>query len=207
MIDLSIPGFCPRPQLKALESLAAQVPENGVVVEVGSLFGRSAYVWASSTPPSARIFCVDPWAGESFPAYTGYDSQSGNFHGRRPSEREFFLSNMGAFASKVTAIRARSPALEWTFGNAHVIYLDADHIYESVRADLEFWHQHLAGSGILCGDDFSMDFPGVVKAVREFSSCCGCKVFAFGKFWALLNEKNRESLYGAASAFQADYSL
>ena len=46
------------------------------------------------------------------------------------------------------------------------VYIDANHGYESVIKDIEF-AQRLVKHGIIGGHDYSLDFPGVVKAVNE----------------------------------------
>src|SRR5262245_33735795 len=59
--DLTIPGQVTEFQLRAIEAVATLVPPQGIVVEIGSLFGRSSYAWAASVPASATVYCIDPW--------------------------------------------------------------------------------------------------------------------------------------------------
>jgi hypothetical protein len=47
------------------------------------------------------------------------------------------------------------------------VFLDADHAYESVAADIEAWHPKVRVGGILAGHDFTHEFPGVIRAVCE----------------------------------------
>lgn len=49
------------------------------------------------------------------------------------------------------------------------IYLDANHSYESVKAELEAWYDLVKPGGLISGDDYGhAQFPGVKKAVDEF---------------------------------------
>lgn len=57
----NIPGQINRWQMRAIETIAAAVPKNGHMVEVGSLFGASSWAWAKSVDPSVTVHCVDPW--------------------------------------------------------------------------------------------------------------------------------------------------
>jgi len=52
-------GWMVESELKVLETIAKQVPVNGNIVEVGSMFGRSAVCFAMSADPSVTINCID----------------------------------------------------------------------------------------------------------------------------------------------------
>jgi len=50
-----------------------------------------------------------------------------------------------------------------------LVYIDADHSYESVRSDLELSFRKVKKDGFIMGHDYSERmFPEVVKAVNEF---------------------------------------
>ena len=46
-------------------------------------------------------------------------------------------------------------------------FIDGDHSYESVIADVGCWKTLIRKGGLLLGHDYSRRFPGVVKAVDE----------------------------------------
>jgi predicted O-methyltransferase YrrM len=48
-----------------------------------------------------------------------------------------------------------------------VVYIDASHDYESVKEDILTWLPKVKKGGIICGDDYYSDWPGVIKAVNE----------------------------------------
>jgi hypothetical protein len=50
-----------------------------------------------------------------------------------------------------------------------VIYIDADHSYQSVKSDLKSSFDKVKNNGFICGHDYNFEqFPGVCKAVDEF---------------------------------------
>lgn len=49
------------------------------------------------------------------------------------------------------------------------VYIDADHSYEAVKRDLLSAYEVVTPGGLICGHDHcESQFPGVVKAVKEF---------------------------------------
>jgi hypothetical protein len=61
------------------------------------------------------------------------------------------------------------------------VYIDADHEYESVRADIEAWQGTIRPGGLLCGHDYYDGWRndamyGVARAVDEFCAARGLSV-------------------------------
>lgn len=48
-----------------------------------------------------------------------------------------------------------------------VVYIDASHDYESVKEDIIAWLPKVKKGGIICGDDYTPGWPGVMRAVNE----------------------------------------
>lgn len=46
-----------------------------------------------------------------------------------------------------------------------VVYIDADHEYDSVVDDINCWLPKIREGGVICGHDYHNGFPGVIKAV------------------------------------------
>jgi predicted O-methyltransferase YrrM len=47
------------------------------------------------------------------------------------------------------------------------VFIDANHSYKSVKEDIEAWLPKVRVGGLLTGHDYSNQFPGVVRAVKE----------------------------------------
>jgi cephalosporin hydroxylase len=51
---------------------------------------------------------------------------------------------------------------------ADVVFLDADHEYDGIKADIAHWGPMVKRGGILAGHDYLLpNHPGVVQAVDE----------------------------------------
>lgn len=129
-----------------LEWLIAEASISSSVVEIGSLHGRSAF--AMLTACSGPVYCIDPWNDEGGHCY--------------PS----FMGNCGHFPN-LRAIQDFSPAVAVTVPDADMVFIDGNHDYDAVMADLNAWYPKT--KRIICGHDYQSEgFPGVSEAVDEF---------------------------------------
>jgi hypothetical protein len=66
---------------------------------------------------------------------------------------------------KATSVQAASLVLD---GSVDLVFIDADHSYEGVKADIEAWLPKVKVGGWIGGHDYkSPRFPGVERAVHE----------------------------------------
>jgi predicted O-methyltransferase YrrM len=47
------------------------------------------------------------------------------------------------------------------------VFIDAIHLYENVKEDINTWLPKVKQTGIIAGHDYGKDFPGVIAAVHE----------------------------------------
>ena len=124
-----------------LDWLGGQAAQMQSVAEVGSLCGRSSF--ALLTACDGPVYCIDPW----------------------PEVYDEFMGACGHFPNLV-AIRGSSPAAGRQVPDVDMVFLDGDHDYEGVVADIEAWLPKTRR--LLCGHDYNHpDYPGVAKAVDE----------------------------------------
>jgi len=160
--------FTPDEDLDVLRGLSERVATvgRGDALEVGTWMGGSALVLAESF---RSVFCVDNWCGNR--------DDPGDPLGQHASAMQHtpefwfkqFCSNMGSkLYYKIVPCFGSSElyASVWS-RKLSLIFLDGDHRYEAVKADIAAWMPHVAPGGILCGHDYSSQFPGVVQAVNE----------------------------------------
>jgi Methyltransferase domain len=128
---------------RQLDWLGAQAAQMESVAEVGSLRGRSAF--ALLTACTGPVYCIDPWPKDA--AY------------------ETFMRNCGHF-SNLVAIRESSPEAAARVPDVDMVFIDGDHAYEAVVADITAWLPKTRK--LLCGHDYNVpEFPGVAQAVDD----------------------------------------
>ena len=162
MIDISyaetISGWMSPSELEYLASLAER---SRYILEVGSWRGRSTSCLAANTRGPGLVVAVDTWRGSV--------EHQAELKGKPVSGVWFdFMANVAPFDNvwpvpmnslKAAQVISMSPM------RFDLIFIDASHDYESVKADIVAWLPLLAPGGILCGHDYMR--WGVKSAVRQ----------------------------------------
>lgn len=151
--------------------LATQAGVYKNIVEIGSFMGRSTRALADNT--RGTVTAVDTWEGSD-------EEQHRKLLEGKGSDWLFneFQNNMAGLTNirpfKAPSISAANHAAECkkTFD---MIFIDASHDYENVKADILAWGPLLAEGGTLAGHDFHVGAPGVMRAVDELLT--GYKLF------------------------------
>ena len=167
-----------------------------LVIEVGSWKGGSALNMAGQLQRlglTSELICVDTWLG-AMEFWNPHDAE--RYEGLRlrhgfPSVYYTFLSNVvnAGFQDIITPFPLSSVSAALWFRQrqvkADLVYIDASHEEEDVRADLEAWWPVLREGGVMFGDDFVADWPGVVSATRKFAEKTGIPLEEHDGFWVL----------------------
>lgn len=138
------------------------------ICEVGSWAGKSAIVMAAA---GARVHCIDTWEGSK------NDQGCEQYDGSQGKPLDVFLRNIAGYPT-ITHNIMRSPDAADMFEDQEfdIVYIDAEHDYDSVRADIEAWRPK--ARYVLAGHDYHV-FPGVQRAVSD----CGLVPRVDGNVW------------------------
>jgi hypothetical protein len=184
-MNTNIPGWNGKEILYQIGTYASQVPENGVIIELGALFGRSTYTIGHSKHPSVRLFTIDLFTKILFK-----DHEQVGFHDDRTSglEKAIMQSMIrdnpkrigGDNVFRLWEIynhdipnlfgqRGNTSTIDTTtFPYADMIFHDAGHEYNDIYTDLSRWWPRVKQDGILIIDDYEPAFAGLVKGVDQF---------------------------------------
>lgn len=160
---------------KILELVEQHRPK--VCVELGTWQGASAVPVAMSIARwGGTLTCIDTWSGE-------LDEHGGSRPGKAPimllaCARRMVEMGVGPLVRLIPAMTVDA-ARYWS-EPIDFLYVDADHSYEGVRADLEAWVPHVKPGGLILGDDYGNHFyPGVEEAWDEFEMRHGLELTRF----------------------------
>lgn len=190
--DLSIIGHMFESELKIIEAWAQSVPKNGVVVEVGSFFGRSAVCWAMSADPSVKIHCGDIFVDQfttgstpvpKFGRLAGHPLPSTTYY-----QWNDFKENVKDFPN-IIPMRGMCPqGISYSGEAIDIFFLDAAHTNPSDWENITYFSQFLKPNGMICGHDYSHSFPEVIDNVKRLEDLYKTKATIYsngGSLWSI----------------------
>lgn len=163
-----------------------RLPVNAVAAEIGVLRGfMSEYLLRNH--PTLELFMVDNWqTAENQPAHY---RATGDVHAnhtdpvRVASHRREAEGRAQQYPERAIIFPVPSVEAARTIGDGSLdlVFIDADHSYEGVKADLAAWVPKVKAGGWIGGHDYSntdpaYDFSGVDRAVNEWASAWGVVV-------------------------------
>ena len=119
-----------------------------IYLEVGCDKGRSLSIARMVIKPNINMYAVDIARGPELDDYL-----------KKHPEIEFFW---------MQSITAAQVWRERRMPQIYLLFIDGDHSYQAVRADLEVWYDHLAPGATILFHDHDETSPGVMQAVAEF---------------------------------------
>ncbi len=180
MYDLNIPGFMTENELQVIEHWGRLVPENGVVVEVGSHVGRSSYCWAKTIPETATLYCIDTW----------YDiKKQFNYKfnvGPMVNRYEIFLENTKT-CKNIIPIKGKAPNITYPGNPIDIFYIDASHYNPNDLQILFYFMKFLKPNAKICGHDYNEKWSTVRYNVKilEYKYKTKVKLFKNTTQWEI----------------------
>ena len=165
-------------QQEGLANLCKWANEKGAIgkaVEIGAYSGEGTLVLANYFK---EVLAVDPWLN-------GYDI---NDRASQQTPMKFVLAKFHENTKGLDNVNySQSKSLDALEivedGSLDLVYVDGDHRYEAVLADLKGWLPKLRAGGVMAGHDWS--FPAVQKALFEVFNNKETMLFQ-GDSWALI---------------------
>lgn len=163
--------------------LGLSAADHKKIIEIGAWKGRSTYMLAHYT--KGKVYAVDNWSGptnimEHADGYKEILDKGPDFVYNQ------FCKNIEPVKNKVVIIRENSNVafrtLEENYGkDFDMLFIDGDHQYFQIKADIENYMKLLKPGGLICGHDYP-GYPGVYKAVNELFPG---KIDNFEQIWSI----------------------
>lgn len=154
-------------------SMLKKMPKNAICVEIGVWRGEFSTILIEELAPE-RLYLIDPWAVQDD------DAGGASLAGAQDKDRMDRIYGLVAakFAAQIDAgtveiVREFSaPALaKFEDNSIDFAYVDGDHSFEGVLADLRALHAKLKVGGVVMMDDYHQRGwwgDGVIRAVNTF---------------------------------------
>ncbi len=168
MYNKEIPGQISTADLKALEFLAQTVPKYGIIIELGSLFGKSSWCLAKSCDPTVTVHCVDNWQ------YIIHSKQK-NLNGKAITKELHIEYTNDCHNIVRHKTQIQNFTKQWSGGRVDLIFIDAIHeLKNDFKNCLREWkNRSLKSHGIISGHDYNGEFPEkdiwIEELAEEFS--------------------------------------
>lgn len=150
------------------------------IIEVGSWKGQSAINMGKTVKElelNTTIHCVDTWLGAIEFWTTGKNTDERNLLTTNGYPQVYFQFLSNVVHNNLQDVILPFPNTSengyryFKYNNitAQMIYIDASHEEDDVYKDLNNYYELLDYNGILFGDDYQKDWPGVINSVNRFS--------------------------------------
>lgn len=136
--------------------LATQAEKYSTIVEIGSYAGRSSRALGDHT--KGLVVCIDDFQGADTERPLGPD-------GSKKLYAEFRKNLKDLLDSKKVVICHPSDISGLASLQPDFVFIDGDHTYDGVTADIKYWGSRLVSGGLLCGHD--CNHPPIRQALQD----------------------------------------
>jgi hypothetical protein len=169
------------------DQAVSEAQPGDTLIEVGCYLGKStAYMGQKIKESGKRLtfYAIDSWDEATYGNWAGYLQSTSDKPSPMPSEdltahRHLYAAfKYAMLACGVMSAAGPTPVHPFRDTSLHAaevfrnnrmsfIFIDANHSYEAVLADIKAWKPLVKPGGLLAGHDLCSQWPGVEKAVRE----------------------------------------
>lgn len=183
----SVPGLSQTIELDIISNWAKDVPANGVIVEVGSLFGRTSVALAEGADPSVTIYCIDyfdeAWSSDTTDLHPKGVFEKGTvFH--RGDEFKKYTSEY----KNIIQLTNKKLVYPYDKEPIDLFFLDATHMNPNDMHNLIYFKKFFKKNTLICGHDYSHKFfPDVVRNVHILESLykTKAKLYERSSLWSI----------------------
>lgn len=157
---------------KDLNKLLWHLELTGDTAEVGcaeGLFSADILKWDLPN----KHYMIDNWG--TIYNITGDGNNAQDWHDKNYTEA---MERIKEYQKRVDVLRGMSVdmAIHIPDSSLALVYVDCDHSYIGVKADIDAYYKKLVPGGVMAFHDYEMPQYGVKRAVNEFANANGLEV-------------------------------
>lgn len=188
----SVPGYLTSGDIIAINEICEMLPNDSLIVELGSFLGKSAAEWAKNLilqNKKGKIVCIDTF--NSAPETLEKLLKKANFPspGKKMNQIEMFEYYTKDWPN-IHKIKSHfDKNFVWNDSLVNCFFEDSDHTTQTLSIGLPFWWDQLTTNGILCGHDYGLD-EGVSSSVNKFAQekNINVKQFQNSSIWMMIKD-------------------
>lgn len=153
------PAFQRESDLIVLKHIVSMIPVGGTIVELGSALGGSAHYILNVAPHIGTIACFDPdWKPDVNRNITEdwHSNMKDVFNINAATSYEYAKQLLQPYPQAKLYPLASPKECKWWSTPIDMVFEDATHDAELLRANIEFWYPFVKKGGILAGHDYDM---------------------------------------------------
>lgn len=187
----SIPGATNERELDVIYEWAKTVPENGVIVELGSMFGRTAMAFVEGAHPSVKIYCIDYFEEFVNTSVKMNEAPGGAFWNiGQTYNKEFEFNKNLQGCSNVIPLKVEdkhNKVYPYQGELIDLLFIDSAHKNPDDMWNILYYKDFLKPGALICGHDYNEGFPDVITNVKFLERMYGSKsmLYKHGNLWAI----------------------
>lgn len=167
---MQIDGWMDEIELNWLFNTARQVPDGGLIIEIGAWKGRSSATLYEGAGVHKAVVSIDTWMGQDdLPNHVAevakhdiFSLYMQNMEGLGFTPQPYQVGRMGQQYLISDSVEA---AKHFPDGSIHVCFIDGDH--RKCGADIDAWLPKIIPDGIICGHDYFCFFETVQVEIHK----------------------------------------
>ena len=136
----------PEKDRSVLYCYAKKVPDDGIIVDIGTAGGNSAFIMALASKPNVKVYTIDPSPNKNF-----FDWQV----------------KLGLEEKVIFIEKTSDDAVEGWDKPIDLLFIDGEHACAFVERDIDNWGKYVKENGRILFHDFYLYPTGVMLAVGE----------------------------------------
>lgn len=166
-------------RLSSRIDLLERVRPYGDCIELGVQAGHFAAMIDYIVQPRT-LYLIDAWKHLD----GAYEQDPSNTSDEKHAQLFAYVSERFALRTHVSIIRARTTEAHKLFADSSMdfVYVDACHLYNEVRQDLDDWYPKVRSGGMFAGHDYenvNVPWIQVRKAVDDFCNAHGIDTLSY----------------------------